>query len=204
MYNELIQTRLNFTSNFVDENNPKSKCQCTNELNGRLQELKNKGKVQLGNLKSGRDRLREVFITKFKSPFKRGFHKGGRKQSWSLTRVVARIALMKIWTSDQVDWILAKYFFAFLSTEKKSRSTKTQIRKANIQQCGKSLARKIDPGEGGGILPCHQLIGMRCRMGLHFHDWIDYNGALFSLELPEWDHTFSGLRGIRKFRQVGI
>ena len=57
---------------------------------------------------------------------------------------------MKIWTSDQVDWILAKYFFAFLSTEKKSRSTKTQIRKANIQQCGKSLARKIDPGEGGG------------------------------------------------------
>ena len=28
-------------------------------LSGRLRELKNKGKVQLGNLKSGRDRLRE-------------------------------------------------------------------------------------------------------------------------------------------------
>ena len=28
-------------------------------LSGRLQELKNKGKVQLGNLKSGRGRLRE-------------------------------------------------------------------------------------------------------------------------------------------------
>ena len=33
---------------------------------GRLQELKNKGKVQLGNPKSGRGRLRELFITKNK------------------------------------------------------------------------------------------------------------------------------------------
>ena len=39
-------------------------------LSGRLQELKNKGEVQLGNPKSGRGRLRELFITKFKSQFK--------------------------------------------------------------------------------------------------------------------------------------
>ena len=57
-------------------------------LSGRLQELKNKGKVQLGNPKSGRGRLRELCITKFKSQFKRGFAKvvvtrAGRLQEWS-------------------------------------------------------------------------------------------------------------------------
>ena len=40
-------------------------------LSGRLRELKNKGKVQLGNPKS------ELFITKFKKRFERGFHKDG-------------------------------------------------------------------------------------------------------------------------------
>ena len=30
-----------------------------------------------------------------------------------------------------------------------------------------------------------------CRwMGSHFHDWIDYNGVAFSLELPDWGCTF--------------
>ena len=46
-------------------------------LSGRLRELKNKRKVQLGNPKSSRDRLRELFITKFKSQFKQGSHIGG-------------------------------------------------------------------------------------------------------------------------------
>ena len=57
-------------------------------LSGRLQELKNKGKVQLGNPKSGRGRLRQLSITKLKSQFKRGFAKvvvtrAGRLQEWS-------------------------------------------------------------------------------------------------------------------------
>ena len=57
-------------------------------MSGRLQELKIKGKVQLGNFKSGRGRLRELFITKFKSQFKWGFAKvvvtrAGRLQEWS-------------------------------------------------------------------------------------------------------------------------
>ena len=31
-----------------------------------------------------------------------------------------------------------------------------------------------------------------CRwMGLHFHDWIDYNGVAFSIELQEWGPIFS-------------
>ena len=32
-----------------------------------------------------------------------------------------------------------------------------------------------------------------CRwMGSHFHDWIDYNGVTFLVELLEWGRTFSG------------
>ena len=32
-----------------------------------------------------------------------------------------------------------------------------------------------------------------CRwMGSHFHDWIDYNGVAFSIELLEWGRIFSG------------
>ena len=57
-------------------------------LRGRLQKLKNKGKVQWGNSKSSRGRLRELFTTKFKSQFKRGFTKvfvtrAGRLREWS-------------------------------------------------------------------------------------------------------------------------
>ena len=59
-------------------------------LSGRLRKRKNQGKVQLGNLKSGRSRLRELFITKFKSLAQTGLLKAGRNQSWSRTRVVAR------------------------------------------------------------------------------------------------------------------
>ena len=53
-----------------------------------LREFKNKEKVQLGNPKSGRGRLREIFISKFKSKFQRGFRKvvvtwAGRLRGWS-------------------------------------------------------------------------------------------------------------------------
>ena len=35
-----------------------------------------------------------------------------------------------------------------------------------------------------------------CRwMGSHFHDWIDYNGVAFSIELLEWGRIFSGFGG---------
>ena len=57
-------------------------------LSGRLQELINLGKVQLGYPKSGRGHLRELFITKVKSQFKWGFAKvvvtrAVRSQEWS-------------------------------------------------------------------------------------------------------------------------
>ena len=32
-----------------------------------------------------------------------------------------------------------------------------------------------------------------CRwMGSHFHNWTDYNGVTFLVELLEWGRTFSG------------
>ena len=41
-----------------------------------------------------------------------------------------------------------------------------------------------------------------CRwMGSHFHDWIDYNGVAFSIELLvlEWGGTFSDFWGKKFF-----
>ena len=32
-----------------------------------------------------------------------------------------------------------------------------------------------------------------CYLLVHFHNWIDYSGVAFSIELLEWDRTFSGL-----------
>ena len=38
------------------------------------------------------------------------------------------------------------------------------------------------PRGGGGVLPYKRLMGMCRWVGLHFHDWIDYNGIAFSIE----------------------
>ena len=43
----------------------------------------------------------------------------------------------------------------------------------------------------GRVLPYKRLMGMCRWMGSHFHDWIDYNGVAFSIELLEWGRTFS-------------
>ena len=47
----------------------------------------------------------------------------------------------------------------------------------------------------GGVLPYKRLMGMCRWMGSHFHDWIDYNGVTFLVELLEWGRTFSGFLG---------
>ena len=47
----------------------------------------------------------------------------------------------------------------------------------------------------GRVLPYERLMGMCRWMGSHFHDWIDYNGVAFSIELLEWGRTFSDLWG---------
>ena len=62
------------------------------------------------------------------------------------------------------------------------------------------VARKEDRetrGEGGGegVLSYKRLMGMYRWMRSHFHDWIDYNGVAFSIELLEWGRTFSDFLG---------
>ena len=46
-----------------------------------------------------------------------------------------------------------------------------------------------------GALPGNRLMGMCRWMGLHFHEWIDYNGVAFSTEVLEWGRIFSGFWG---------
>ena len=50
-------------------------------------------------------------------------------------------------------------------------------------------------GGRGGALPYKRLMGMCRCMGLHFDDWIDYNGVAFSIELLECGRTFSDFLG---------
>ena len=46
-----------------------------------------------------------------------------------------------------------------------------------------------------GGFPSKRLLGMCCWMGSHFHNWTDYNGVTFLVELLEWGRTFSGFLG---------
>ena len=48
---------------------------------------------------------------------------------------------------------------------------------------------------GGGVLPYKGLIGMCRWMGSHFHDWSDYHGVAFPIELLEWGRKFSDFWG---------
>ena len=50
-------------------------------------------------------------------------------------------------------------------------------------------------GVGGGVLPYKSLRGMCRWMGSPSHDWIDYNGVTFLVELLELGRTFSGFLG---------
>ena len=43
---------------------------------------------------------------------------------------------------------------------------------------------------GGGYFLAKRVMGMCCWMGSHFHNWIDYNGVTFLVQLLEC--TFSG------------
>ena len=57
---------------------------------------------------------------------------------------------------------------------------------------GNHAKSKRSQGGGGlGVLPYKRLMGMCCWMGSHFHDWSDYNGVAFSVELLEWGRKFS-------------
>ena len=53
---------------------------------------------------------------------------------------------------------------------------------------------------GVGVLPYMRLIGMCRWMESHFHDWSDYNGVAFSIDLLEWGRKFSDLGGKEGFK----
>ena len=66
----------------------------------------------------------------------------------------------------------------------------------NSLQCrrilgGRKLVVYIPRGEG--VLSYKRLLGMCRRMGSHFHDWSDYDGVAFSIELLEWGRKFSDI-----------
>ena len=57
-------------------------------------------------------------------------------------------------------------------------------------------SRFCSPGVGGGgVLPYKRLMGMCRWIGSHFHDWIDYNGVAFSIELLKWGCSFPDFLG---------
>ena len=61
-------------------------------------------------------------------------------------------------------------------------------------QCKVDL-HNYGPQVGGGVLPYERIMGMCRWMGSHFHDWIDYNGVAFLIELLGWGSTFSDFLG---------
>ena len=53
---------------------------------------------------------------------------------------------------------------------------------------------------GGGALPYKRLMGLCRWTGSHFHDWSDYNGIAFSIDLLEWGRKFSDFGGKKGFK----
>ena len=48
-----------------------------------------------------------------------------------------------------------------------------------------------------GVLPSKRLMGMYRWIGSHFHNWTDYNGVKYFVELLELGRTFSGFLGYK-------
>ena len=67
----------------------------------------------------------------------------------------------------------------------------------NVRKIPLKLQRRFT-SPGGGVLPSKRLLGMCRWMGSHFHNWTDYNGVTFLVELLEWGHKFSGLENSGK------
>ena len=62
-----------------------------------------------------------------------------------------------------------------------------------LQEKSQSGARKLNPRRCTSS--DKRPMGMCRWMGSHFHDWVDYNGVAFSIELLEWGRPFSDFRG---------
>lgn len=54
----------------------------------------------------------------------------------------------------------------------------------------------------GGLLPINRLISMCHWMGSNFHDWIDYNGVAFSIEITRMGSLIFWSLRVANFWQV--
>ena len=124
-----------------------------------------------------------------------------------LERASVRAAIFSPWRSPRGNSRAAKPRVKFNSTlhqsshgfatralqQKHSRAKSRQLCRLRVT----SLRIYVGGGgEGGGaLLPYKRLLGMCRWMGSHFHDWIDYNGVAFLVELLDWGQTFSGFLG---------
>ena len=60
------------------------------------------------------------------------------------------------------------------------------------------MDRFVPPGGGGGgLLPYKSLMSMCRWMGSHFHNWSDYYGVTFLIDLLECGHKVSNFGGIK-------
>ena len=85
-----------------------------------------------------------------------------------------------------------------LNEEKRKQGNKKEKLTESLHLTVKIARRSNDNmtlAGGRWVLPCKRVMGMCCWMGLHFHNWIDYNGVAFSTELLEWGHKFSDFGG---------
>ena len=62
----------------------------------------------------------------------------------------------------------------------------------------KKIGKRDDPGGGG--TPLQEANRDVPLDGVHFHDWIDYNEVVFSIDLLEWSHKFSDFWGEKGFK----
>ena len=70
------------------------------------------------------------------------------------------------------------------------------VRQGMVGRSVKKVKRaKLANRKSQGVLPSKRLLGMCRWMGSHFHNWIDYNGVTFLVELLEWGRTFSRFLG---------
>ena len=53
------------------------------------------------------------------------------------------------------------------------------------------MKSEVDKRKSPGGTSYNRLMGMCPWIGSHVHDWIVYNGVVFSIELLEWGCTFS-------------
>jgi len=89
---------------------------------------------------------------------------------------------------------ISQALFCVFINQEKVEVNKNTNRRSQYPAMWEISSTQDRPG-GGRVLPSNGLMGMRRWMESHFQDWIDYNGAVFSLELLEFR-----IWGIRKFR----